>query len=168
MYTSIFTDLEMLTLQNTLREQKKSITAAESCTGGLVASMITEVAGSSDIFNGSIVTYSNKIKNKELGVKEDTLQRFGAVSKEVVNEMLKGVLKKFDADYAIAISGIAGPNGGTKDKPVGRVIIGVISKNEGQNIEICNFNGTRKEVQIQAAECSLKKISKFFQKNLDK
>ncbi|HAC71020.1 MAG TPA: CinA family protein, partial [Arcobacter skirrowii] len=120
-----FSKKDMITLQNLLRENHLTITAAESCTGGLVASMITKISGSSDVFNGSIVTYSNKIKNQELGVLKSTLKDFGAVSKEVVSEMLKGVIKKFDASYGIAISGVAGPNGGTKNKPVGMVVIGI-------------------------------------------
>lgn len=88
-----FSKKDMITLQNLLRENHLTITVAESCTGGLVASMITKISGSSDVFNGSIVTYSNKIKNQELGVLKSTLKDFGAVSKEVVSEMLKGVIK---------------------------------------------------------------------------
>ena len=168
MTESIFNEKEMIELQNLLRAHNKTITSAESCTGGLVASMITEISGSSDIFNGSIVTYSNEIKNQELKVEKDTLDKYGAVSTQVVEEMLTGVIKKFKADYAIAISGIAGPNGGTKNKPVGTVVIGVMRKNIGQDIEICHFEGTRKIVQIQAAKHSLKKVFKFFQKTLDK
>lgn len=168
MSESIFSDKEMFELQNLLRAHKKTITTAESCTGGLVASMITEISGSSDIFNGAIVTYSNEIKHQELKVKKETLDNYGAVSIQVVEEMLNRVIKKFNADYAIAISGIAGPNGGTKDKPVGTVVIGIMGKKKGQKIEICNFEGTRKEVQIQAAKYSLNKILKFFQKTLDK
>ena len=113
-----FSKKDMIKLQNLLRKSKKTITTAESCTGGLVASLITKISGSSDIFNGSIVTYSNSIKNKELGVLNESLDKFGAVSKQVVSEMLDGVLKKFEADFAIAISGVAGPNGGTKNKLV--------------------------------------------------
>jgi nicotinamide-nucleotide amidase len=166
--SQFITQKELLLLQNLLRENKKTITTAESCTGGLVASMITEISGSSDIFNGAIVSYSNKIKAQELNVKESTLDEYGAVSIEVVDEMLEGVIKKFDANYAIAISGIAGPNGGTKNKPVGTVVIGVCDENLDKNIEICHFEGSRKEVQIQSAKYSLKKILKFFQKTLDK
>lgn len=168
MYESIFNDNDMLIFQNLLKKHNKTLTTAESCTGGLIASMITEISGSSDIFNGAVITYSNEIKQQELAVKEKTLLDYGAVSLEVVNEMLAGVSKKFNSDFAIAISGIAGPNGGTKQKPVGTVVIGIIGKNMGQDIEICNFDGTRKEVQIQAAKYSLKKIFKFYQKTLDK
>src|SRR5574344_2224899 len=120
-----FSKKNMIKLQKLLRKSKKTITTAESCTGGLVASMITKISGSSDIFNGSIVTYSNKIKNQELNVRNETLERFGAVSIEVVNEMLDGAISKFEADFAIAISGIAGPSGGNEKKPVGTVVIGI-------------------------------------------
>lgn len=165
---STFTENEMLELQNLLREHKKSITTAESCTGGLIASMITKVSGSSDIFNGAVVTYSNEIKTQELNVKEETLNKNGAVSIQVVDEMLEGVIKKFDANFAIAVSGIAGPNGGTKNKPVGTVVIGIMGDEIIKNIEICHFSGSRIEVQNQAANYSLKKILKFFKKTLDK
>ncbi len=168
MYELIFNDQDMIFLQNELRKHNRTITSAESCTGGLIASMITEISGSSQIFNGSIVSYSNQIKSQELNVKHDTLQKYGAVSIEVVKEMLEGVINKFNADYAIAVSGIAGPNGGTKDKPVGTVVIGISGKNIGQEIEIYHFKGTRKEVQVQAAKHALKRILKFFQKTLDK
>ncbi|AXH11611.1 damage-inducible protein CinA [Halarcobacter bivalviorum] len=168
MYTNLFTQKDMIDFQNLLKTHKKTITTAESCTGGLIASKITEIAGSSNIFNGAVVTYSNEIKSQELNVKEETLNKFGAVSIQVVEEMLEGVIKKFNADYAIAVSGIAGPDGGTKNKPVGTVVIGIMGAKEGKDIEICHFSGSRNEVQIQAAEKSLKKISKFFQKTLDK
>ena len=168
MYDEIFNDEDMIKLQNLLRTHNKTITAAESCTGGLVASMITKISGSSDIFNGSIVTYSNKIKNQELNVKNETLESFGAVSCEVVNEMLDGVIKKFDANFAIAISGIAGPTGESKNKPVGTVVIGICDSNAHKYVDIYHFKGTREEVQIQAAKTSFEQISKFVQKSLDK
>lgn len=168
MIYDLITPKELIEFQNLLKEYKKTITTAESCTGGLVASMITEISGSSEIFNGAIVTYSNEIKNQELGVSKENLEQYGAVSTQVVNEMIDGVIKKFNADYAIAISGIAGPNGGTENKPVGTVIIGVGDKNYLKDVEVCHFIGSRKEVQIQSAKYSLKKLFKFFQKKLDK
>lgn len=168
MFNDIFNDEDMIKVQELLFKHNKSITCAESCTGGLVASMITRISGSSNIFNGSIVSYSNKIKNQELNVSNKTLEKYGAVSKETVKEMLSGVLKKFDANYAIAISGVAGPNGGTKNKPVGCVVIGFMDSLGVQDIDIFQFFGTREEIQIQAAKSSLKKISKFLQKTLDK
>jgi nicotinamide-nucleotide amidase len=168
MYNDIFNENDMIKLQELLRANKQTITTAESCTGGLVASMITKIAGSSDIFNGSIVTYSNKIKNQELKVKNETLENFGAVSCEVVNEMLDGVINKFEANYAIAISGIAGPTGSTKNKPIGTVVIGISDSKHHKNVNIYYFKGTREEVQIQAAKYSLKEILKFLQNTLDK
>ncbi|WP_424689389.1 CinA family protein [Halarcobacter ebronensis] len=164
----MFTQQDMQELQNLLKLHKKTITTAESCTGGLIASKITEIAGSSNIFNGAIVSYSNEIKSQELNVKKETLEKFGAVSIQVVEEMLEGAIKKFNADYAIAVSGVAGPDGGTKNKPVGTVVIGIMGLQEGTDIEICHFSGARNEVQNKAAEKSLQKISKFFQKTLDK
>ena len=167
MFNDILTETTMIELQTLLRANNQTITTAESCTGGLIASMITKISGSSDIFNGSIVTYSNKIKNQELNVKNETLEKFGAVSTEVVNEMLNGVIKKFDANFAIAISGIAGPNGGNISKPIGTVVVG-ISNSENNIINVYNFNGAREEVQIQAAKTSLREILKFIKNTLDK
>ena len=168
MFNDIFSETIMIELQTLLRANNQTITTAESCTGGLVASMITKISGSSDIFNGSIVTYSNKIKNQELNVKNETLEKFGAVSIEVVNEMLNGVISKFDANFAIAISGIAGPNGGTKNKPVGTVVIGICDSNNHKIVNIYNFKGSREDIQIQAAKVALKEIYKFVQNSLDK
>ena len=168
MFNHIFNEDDMIKLQTLLRANNQTITTAESCTGGLVASMITKISGSSDIFNGSIVTYSNKIKNQELHVKNKTLEKFGAVSIEVVDEMLIGVLKKFDANFAVAISGIAGPNGGTRNKPVGTVIIGISDENNHKIVNIYNFKGSREDIQIQAAKVALKEIYKFIKNSLDK
>jgi nicotinamide-nucleotide amidase len=168
MYDNIFSTNNMIELQELLRKHNKSITTAESCTGGLVASMITKISGSSDIFNGSVVTYSNKIKNQELNVKNETLEKFGAVSIEVVNEMLDGAISKFEADFAIAISGIAGPSGGTQNKPVGTVVIGISDNKSHKIVDSYHFLGTREEIQLQAAKRSLKEIFKFVQKSLDK
>ena len=104
-----------------LRERGASLTTAESCTGGLIASMLTRIPGSSDSFHAGFVTYSNAIKQSVLGVSEKTLSEHGAVSEEVVREMAGGALQRSGAGYTIAVSGIAGPGGGTADKPVGTV-----------------------------------------------
>ena len=165
MFNNIFDDNQMIQLQTKLKENNHTITTAESCTGGLIASMITEVSGSSSIFKGSIVTYCNEIKEKELNVRKETMIKYGVVSCEVVEEMLKGVIKKFNANYAIAISGVAGPNGGTKNKPVGTVVIGVISIYNNKNINIYNFKGNRKDIQIQAAKTALKIVFDILDKN---
>ncbi|PIE46535.1 MAG: damage-inducible protein CinA [Gammaproteobacteria bacterium] len=163
-----FTLDDMIKLQDLLRKNNLTITTAESCTGGLISSMITEISGSSDIFNGAVVTYSNEIKSQELNVKKEILEKYGAVSIQVVDEMLEGVIKKFNANVAIAVSGIAGPTGGTKNKPVGTIVIGTSFKNYDKMVEVCHFKGSRKEIQNQAAKYSLKKILKFLQKTLDK
>ena len=108
-----------------LQSKNKTVSTAESCTGGNIAHLITSVAGSSKVFNGSIVSYANSVKENLLHVKEETILRFGAVSEETVTEMVYGVLKQVKTDYAIATSGIMGPDGGTTEKPVGTVWIAV-------------------------------------------
>ena len=160
MYSEIFNKNDMIKFQNILKQTNQTVTCAESCTGGLISSMITEISGSSSVFKGSVVTYCNDIKEQELNVKKDTMIKYGVVSIEVVEEMLKGVLKKFNADFAMAVSGVAGPTGGTNAKPVGTVVIGVMNNKGAQNISIYHFEGDRKEIQIQAAKTA-------FQKNLD-
>jgi len=136
---------------NTLKQRNETITFAESCTGGKVVAEFIKIAGTSSIINGSVVSYSNEIKSKWLGVKEQTLIEYGAVSKECVEEMLTGILKMASANHAIAVSGIAGPSGGTEEKPVGTVYIGI--KNRDKSIiEHHLFKGEREEVQEQAKE----------------
>ncbi len=111
-----------------LKEREKNISTAESCTGGTIASLITQIAGSSEYYVGSVVAYSNEIKEKILKVKPENLKKFGAVSREVVEEMALGVRNLFQTDYAIATSGVAGPEGGSAEKPVGTIWIAVASK----------------------------------------
>jgi nicotinamide-nucleotide amidase len=165
MFNEIFNQEKMLKLQDLLISKNQTITCAESCTGGLVASYITQNSGSSSIFKGSIVTYCNEIKEQELNVKKETMIEFGVVSCEVVEEMCIGVLEKFNADYAIAISGVAGPTGGTKNKPVGTVAIGILSKENIKDIRIYNFSGNRIDIQIQAAKTALNTIFEILSKN---
>lgn len=113
-----------------LIQHKKNVSTAESCTGGYIGHLFTSIAGSSAAYEGGVVSYSYDLKKYTLGVKEDTLNTYGAVSKETVEEMVLGALNNFKTDYAIACSGIAGPAGGTDDKPVGTVWIAVASKNK--------------------------------------
>lgn len=129
--------------------QQKMIATAESCTGGGIAEVITSLAGSSAWFAGSIVSYSNAFKQTLLGVKEQTLIEQGAVSEQVVREMLSGVLALPDVNLGLSISGIAGPDGGTKDKPVGTVWMawGDITDAYAQCFQ---FNGDRAQVREQA------------------
>jgi PncC family amidohydrolase len=108
-----------------LKSRNKTITTAESCTGGYIAHLITSKAGSSAIYKGSVVSYANEVKQTILGVKPETLQQYGAVSEQTVTEMVQGILKTISADYAIATSGIMGPDGGSAEKPVGTVWIAV-------------------------------------------
>ncbi len=137
--------------------KKKTITIAESCTGGLLAAKITSVSGASKILNGSMVTYSNDIKEKWLGVRKETLEKYGAVSKECVDEMLDGIQKAAKASIAVAISGIAGPTGGSEEKPVGTVYIGVLN-GESKVIEKYHFEGDRTFIQELAARTALEMI----------
>jgi len=143
-----------------LKEKNGSITAAESCTGGQIAAEITAVSGASDVFNGSVVTYSNEIKHLWLGVKKETLEKYGAVSAECVHEMLSGALRMADADHAIAVSGIAGPTGGTPDKPVGTVYIGIKTP-EAEEIYHNLFDGDREIVQRQSVCFALEKLAEM-------
>ena len=113
-----------------LREKKITLSTAESCTGGSIAARITSVSGSSDYFEGGVVAYSNEVKMNLLHVSPDTLEKHGAVSEETVIEMAKGVMNALKTDCAISTSGIAGPGGGTREKPVGTVWIAVAYKNE--------------------------------------
>ena len=161
MFNNIFNSDNMIEFQNYLKQNNQTVTCAESCTGGLIASMITEISGSSSIFKGSIVTYCNEIKEKELNVQKQTMIEYGVVSCEVVEEMLKGVLKKFDSDFAMAVSGVAGPTGGTKAKPVGTVVIGVMSAKGDKDISVYQFNGDRRDIQMQASKTAFKKNFKI-------
>ncbi|HXF42927.1 MAG TPA: CinA family nicotinamide mononucleotide deamidase-related protein, partial [Pyrinomonadaceae bacterium] len=111
-----------------LTERNETLSVAESCTGGLVGMRLTSIAGSSRYFIGGVVAYSNEIKNSQLGVKQDTLAKYGAVSEQAALEMAEGVLSRFGTDHAISVTGIAGPDGGTSEKPVGTVFIAYAGK----------------------------------------
>ena len=130
-------------------------TTAESCTGGGVAYAITEISGSSLWFDRSFVTYSNGAKTQMLGVDAGLIDEFGAVSKEVVNAMAIGAVKNSDADIAVAISGIAGPNGGSEEKPVGTVCIAWYNAHSGHKTETYLFVGDRFEVRTQAIRLAI-------------
>lgn len=113
-----------------LLSKKLTLSTAESCTGGSIAALITSVPGSSAYFNGGIVAYSNEVKRALLHVSDETLEKYGAVSRETVIEMAKGAMEALKTDCAVATSGIAGPGGGTREKPVGTVWIAAAYKNE--------------------------------------
>ena len=118
---------------NKLLEKNLIITTAESCTGGLIAAAIVNVSGASGCFNEGYITYANESKIRLLGVKEESIRELGVVSDVVVKEMAEGVLKKAGADISVAVSGIAGPLGGSADKPVGTVYIGICLKDKLTN-----------------------------------
>lgn len=122
-----------------LRERKLKLVTAESCTGGLVAGAITDIPGSSDVFDRGLVTYSNDAKQRLLGVTGDLLKTHGAVSAEVAKAMAEGALSASDCDVAVSLTGIAGPDGGSDQKPVGLVFIGCASKRHGYHARECRF-----------------------------
>lgn len=130
-----------------LKSKNLMISFAESCTGGLLAAELVGVSGSSEVFSESVVTYSNEAKVKYLKVSKDTLNEFGAVSKETAYEMAEGIKNLSNADIGVSITGIAGPTGGTINKPVGLVYIGVSFKDT--NVYEYNFAGDRLAVRLQ-------------------
>ena len=132
-----------------LKEKGKTVAAAESCTGGYLSHLITSIAGSSAYFKGTIVSYSNAVKINQLGVLPKTLEEHGAVSKEVVEQMALGAREKLTTDYALAISGIAGPDGGTEDKPVGTTWIAIATP-DGIKAKEFHF-GERRDRNIRRA-----------------
>ncbi|MEA1953519.1 MAG: CinA family protein [Campylobacterota bacterium] len=146
-----------------LIKRGKSISFAESCTGGRIASEFTAISGASNVLNGSCITYSNEIKHKWLNVSKDTLKQYGAVSQECVSQMLDGIVSITNADYAIAVSGIAGPSGGTVDKPVGTVYIGLLTPKEKQ-IYHCQFEGARNDIQNKATTFAIEKLEEKIKK----
>jgi PncC family amidohydrolase len=141
-------------LIDVLRRAKVTVSVAESCTGGLVGAAITAVAGSSDVFRGGVIAYTNELKQRLLNVRADTLARYGAVSGQTVLEMAAGACDATGADCAVAISGIAGPGGGTADKPVGLVYIGVRTPAAQKAFEH-HFDGEREQVRSQSVDASI-------------
>ena len=151
-------------LGNILCNNKLTISTAESCTGGMVAAKLISYPGISSSFLEGAVTYSNEAKIKRLGVKKETLDRYGAVSKETAKEMVEGIAKESSSNTSIATTGIAGPGGGTKEKPVGLVYIAV-HMNGYTKVEKCNFNGGREEVRMAATNYALEMLKNELIKN---
>lgn len=138
-----------------LRAKGKTVATAESCTGGLIAKMLTDLAGSSDYFRGSVVSYANDVKEKVLKVPREILIAKGAVSHEVAEAMASGVLKLADTDYAISVTGVAGPGGGTAEKPVGLVFVGYADKSGKVSSEQLKLFGTRERIRERSAMMAL-------------
>lgn len=143
-------------LVEVLKAHGKTMSAAESCTGGLIGASVTDIPGSSKVFLGSAVTYSNEIKESVLGVSRDSLNEHGAVSEQVAREMVIGAVRVFGSDYAVAVTGIAGPGGATETKPVGLVYIAVA---DGPRTVVTRnvFKGNRQEIRGSTVReaCSL-------------
>lgn len=134
------------------------LASAESCTGGWLAKTITDIPGSSAWFTGAVVSYSNDAKQRLLGVNADTLAEYGAVSGETVLEMVEGVFAHTDADVAVSISGVAGPDGGTEDKPVGLVWLSWGKRGKAMFANPFNFDGGREEVRKQSVKQALENL----------
>ena len=154
-------DIILQTVSQKLHDNKLSLVTAESCTGGWVAKCITDLAGSSSIFDRGFVTYSNQAKHEMLGVSNNTLETYGAVSEAVVIEMVQGALKKSQAAIALSISGVAGPGGGTDEKPVGLVCFGWMIANEEAIAHSVHFEGDRDSVRKQSVEYALDGVNKL-------
>ena len=147
-----------------LRSKGLLMGTAESCTGGRIANMVTLVAGSSDYFVGGVVSYSNEVKHNVLGVSEDSLRLHGAVSREVVEQMAQGAMRTLGCDCSVATSGVAGPGGGSPEKPVGTVWIAAALKE--QVVSHCYHFGTVRAENIQsAADTALTMLLELLQKS---
>jgi len=155
--SAIMSELETLAdrLGRELLNRGEWLATAESCTGGWVAQSVTAIAGSSAWFDRGFVTYSNAAKVEMLGVPETTLERHGAVSEATARAMAQGALAHSRADWAVAITGIAGPTGGTPEKPVGMVCFAWAQRDGGCEALTCHFAGTRTEVREQASRLAL-------------
>ena len=151
-------------LVNILREKNLKIATAESCTGGLLSEMITDVSGASNVFECGVCSYSNEIKISVLGVKKETIDKYTEVSTQTSEEMAEGVRKIANADIAVSTTGVAGPTGGTEENPVGTVCIGfatrsgVFSEKKNFNLDGCNDRG---EIRRRCSEYCLKKAAEF-------
>ncbi len=138
-----------------LKKRGRTLSVAESCTGGLISDRITNVPGSSNYFEGGMVTYSNESKAKHLDIPLNYIRRHGAVSPQVAKKMAQGVRKAFGTTFGLSTTGVAGPTGGTKEKPVGLVFIG-LAKGKRTSVMKLNLEGTRREIKEKATEKALK------------
>ena len=136
------------------------IATAESCTGGLIAGCLTEIAGSSDVFDRGMVTYSNPAKSEQLGVPMDLIEHQGAVSEAVVRAMADGALARSNADVAVAVTGVAGPGGGNAEKPVGLVHFGLAARDRETTATRSIFIGDRAQVRLETVRSALELLAK--------
>jgi PncC family amidohydrolase len=147
---------------NILRARGLKLVAAESCTGGLIGSRITDVAGSSEYFLGSIVAYAYEVKVSLLGVSWDTLNTYGAVSHKTVLEMARGARERLKGDLAVSVSGIAGPGGGTPEKPVGTTCVGLVIPDR-EWAKTFHFSGNREENKSASATAALQLLLDYLE-----
>lgn len=140
-----------------LTENHLTIATAESCTGGLMGHLLTSISGSSGYYLGGVIAYSNEVKEAFLGVRHETLLAYGAVSEQTAKEMAAGARERIGSDIGISTTGIAGPTGGTPEKPVGLVYIGFSTKDETLAFE-CHFKGGRMDVKESTAQALLTKV----------
>ena len=145
-----------------LKDNKKTIATAESCTGGLFAAKITEIPGSSSFINGSVVAYQNEVKMNTLKVESETLEKHGAVSEECAIQMALGALDKLNSNIAVSITGIAGPTGGTPEKPVGTVCMAIVDDTGKQTSKTFKFNGGRNEIRERSCTAIALLTYQFF------
>ena len=151
-------------LVNKLREKNLIIATAESCTGGMLAKKITDISGSSGIFEMGLVSYANRIKNEFLGVSNDVLNTVGAVSEETARQMALGITKLAKSDIGVGITGIAGPTGGTSEKPVGLVYYSIYLKREDKLIvNKLLLKGSRDQIREQTTQMVIEEILKNIQ-----
>jgi len=150
-----------LTTAELLKQRAMMLVTAESCTGGWIAKVLTDIAGSSAWFEAGLVAYSYEAKQSLLGVLPETLEHFGAVSQETAIEMVSGALARYGASVAVAVTGIAGPTGGTSDKPVGTVWISWKRRGGYANSELFHFSGDREAVRRQTVAAALRGIQKI-------
>ncbi|KMN77174.1 damage-inducible protein CinA [Chromobacterium sp. LK11] len=139
----------------------ESVAAAESCTGGMIAAALTDIAGSSAWFGYGVVTYSNEAKQRLLQVEGDVLREHGAVSEAVVRQMAAGALRLSGADWSVAVSGVAGPGGGTAAKPVGLVWFGIAGPDGWSEAFSCRFDGDRAQVRAQTVIRALQRLDEL-------
>jgi nicotinamide-nucleotide amidase len=144
-----------------MRAQQRRLAIAESCTGGRVAAALTSVPGSSQSFVGAVVAYDNAVKMSQLGVDAATLERHGAVSDEVAREMARGARARLGADVALATTGVAGPDGGTAEKPVGLVLFALDDGTENSRVWIFNIEGGREAIQQRATMIALNLLWRY-------
>ena len=142
------------TIGNHLREKGWTLSIAESCTGGVICDRITNVSGSSDYFMGGIVTYSNESKAEHLGIPAAIIKRYGAVSPQVARKMAQGVRKAFNTTFGLSTTGVAGPTGGTKRSPIGRVFIGFTNGKKAW-VRKLDLKGNRREIKKKATDEAL-------------